>query len=222
MKEKILVIDDDRDLQFALRTFFLDNNFVVDQVFDGASGLKEVETQPDIVVLDLGLPDIDGESVCRIIKRGYPQLPVIVLTAKNTTADAVNSLSLGADDFIPKPFDLEELLARVKTRLNKISLQEKVVISDLEMNLKTCEVFRGGSKVNLTPTEFKLLEYLMENKDRVLTRETILNHVWSYNFEVESRVVDVYIGYLRRKVDRNGKVKLIHNIRGFGYTIKQS
>ncbi|MCL5970904.1 MAG: response regulator transcription factor [Patescibacteria group bacterium] len=220
MKNKILIIEDNKDLQFSLKTFLLENNFLVEQAFGGATGLQKIENSlPDLVILDLGLPDIDGESVCLRLKKDYEDLPVIILTARNTPKDTVKGFNLGADDYIPKPFDLDELLSRIKARLKQTS-SSKLVVADLTLNSKTFEVTRAGKIISLTPTEFRLLEYLLLNKGKVLSREVILNRVWSYEADVETRVVDVYIGYLRKKIDSPFKTKLISCIRGFGYTIK--
>jgi len=221
MKEKILFIEDEKDLQMSLRIFFLEKNFQVQQAYSGAEGLKKIEDSvPDIIVLDLGLPDIQGEVVCQQIKTDYPNIPVIILTAKNTPKDIVTGLGMGADDYVPKPFDLEELLARIKARLHKNGHSSVLEVADLKMDLENYEVARGDKKIILTPTEFSLLEYLIRNRDHVVTRDSILNRVWSYESDVQTRVVDVYIGYLRKKIDKPFKNKLIHNVRGFGYTIK--
>jgi len=220
-RAKILFIEDDRNLQLSLRIFFTEKNFFVEQAFSGASGLAKIEKSlPDIVVLDLGLPDIQGENVCQQIKRDYPELPIIILTAKSTTSDITKGLDLGADDYIPKPFNLDELYSRIKARLRKEMTETVLKIADLKMDLKSYEVMRGSKKLSLTPTEFSLLEYLIKNNGQVVTRDSILSRVWSYGADVQSRVVDVYIGYLRKKIDKPFKTKLIHNIRGFGYTLR--
>ncbi len=221
-KRKILIIDDDKDVQFSLRTFLLENNFVIEHAYTGADGLKKARLSvPDLIILDLGLPDIAGESLCAGIKKECPNIKIIILTAKNTSQDAVMGLNLGADDYIPKPFDLAELLARINARLHTNPADRILKIADLSLNPKTYEVQRGGKNIVLTPTEYKLLEYLMQNRKQVLNRDMILDRVWSYDRNVETRVVDVYVGYLRKKIDKESKIKLIHNIRGFGYTLKQ-
>ncbi|MFA6250527.1 MAG: response regulator transcription factor [Candidatus Shapirobacteria bacterium] len=221
MKRKILLVEDNPDLQTPLKSFFLENNYLIDQAFTGAQAIKKVEeSTPDLVILDLGLPDIDGETVFSRIKKYSPEIPVIILTARNTPKDAAKGLGLGADDYIPKPFDLDELLARVQARLRQPGLNAKLVVDDLSLDTKSYEVLRSGKKINLSPTEFNLLEYLMINRGKVLSREAILNRVWSYDYDVQTRVIDVYIGYLRKKIDEHAKTKLIHCIRGFGYTIK--
>ncbi|MDP3998950.1 MAG: response regulator transcription factor [bacterium] len=223
MKYKILVVEDDKDLQEYLRDFFLENDYLVDGAYEGSKALRKVEDSlPDIVVLDLGLPDISGETVCRELKKHYPGLPVIILTARDTTEDIVRGLSLGADDYIPKPFKGEELLARIRARLRQGKDSSSILkIGNLKLDNQKIEVKRGGKPIRLTQKEFTLLEYLMRNNGRVLSREMILNRVWSYSPDVESRVVDVYIGYLRKKVDSLFEKKLIHCIKGFGYMVKE-
>ncbi len=220
MVSNILIVEDDLGIQEYLQEFLLENGYSVHTAADGTAALTEIKkAQPDLVVLDLGLPNITGEAVCLEIKKKYPDLPVIILTGKDSTTDIVHGLNLGADDYMTKPFEAEELLARIKARLrhnDDVQLQ----VGDLEMNNKTYEVKRDGKMLQLSPHEFKLLQYLISNKGRVLTREMILNRVWQYSYEVDTRVVDVYIGYLRKKIDSGFKKKLIQSVRGFGYMIK--
>ena len=223
MVSKILVIEDDSELRQYLRQLLLGNNFSVDVCADGASALNYIKkNKPDLVLLDLGLPDIDGKSVCKEIKKEYPDLQVIMLTARHTQEDIVAGLNIGADDYVVKPFGKEELLARIKARLRTIDKSvTKLKVDDLFLDSETMEVTRGGKKIDLTKTEFDLLAFLMLSKGKVLTRETILNRIWLYSPDIESRVVDVYIGYLRKKIDYGFERKLIQSIRGFGYTIKE-
>ncbi len=224
MNKTILVIEDQKDLQNYLKEFLLDNDFLVLTANDGITGLNLLKrTLPDLVLLDLGLPNMDGESVCREIKKNWPGLKIIILTAKNDTLDIVHGLNLGADDYITKPFQLEELIARIKARLRHDTKNTPTKsLEDLELNEETHEVKRNGINIDLTATEFKLLDYLMSNPGKVLTREMILSKIWSMAPDIESRSVDVYIGYLRRKIDSNSPKKLIQSVRGFGYTIKSS
>jgi len=223
MVNRILVVEDDRDLREYLKELLLDNNFAVEVVADGAAALKYVKkVRPDMVILDLGLPDIDGKTVCVDIKKTYPDLPVLMLTARFGTNDIVSGLNTGADDYVPKPFVSEELIARIKARLRSVSAEEIVLeVDDLKLDTVRMEVKRSDKVVRLTKTEFDLLHYLMANKGKVLTRENILNRIWLYSPDIESRVVDVYMGYLRKKIDRNFEKKLIQSVRGFGYTIKE-
>lgn len=217
---KILIIEDDEGIRAYIKELLTENAYIVNESPDGISALELLKkTLIDLVILDLGLPKIQGEAVCRDIKKRYPQIPVIILTARDTTSDIVNGLNIGADDYITKPFVAEVLLARVKARLRA---DEEAIwsIGDLEINTKKVEVTRANKKIKLTPHEFNLLTYLLKNKDRVLTREMILNKVWQYSYDVDTRVVDVYIGYLRKKIDSGFKKKIIQSIRGFGYVVK--
>lgn len=218
---RILIAEDDPTIREGIQNFLTENNFLVDAVEDGAAALEGVRKHlPDLVILDLGIPKITGESVCREIKKQFPELPVIILTAKNQTADIVEGFKLGADDYIGKPFELEELMARIGVRL-KTEKNNAIEVDDLLLDPQSVRVTRGGKDVQLTPHEFKLLHYLLVNRGRVLTREMILNRVWKYSLDVDSRVVDVYVGYLRKKIDSNSNRKLISSVRGFGYLIKE-
>lgn len=216
------MVEDDEDLRTYLKKLLIDQDFAVNTVADGTNALKIVnKTPPDLVILDLVLPDISGETICAEIKKNYPDVPVIVLTAKTDTADVVRTLNIGADDYVQKPFKGEELIARIRARFRAKGEEDNVQqIGDLSLNPQTFEVKRGPKSIPLTQKEFELLRYLMSNKGRVLTREMILNKVWLYSPNIESRVVDVYIGYLRKKIDSGNKKKLIQSLRGFGYTIK--
>ncbi len=221
--KSILVIEDDPGVQSYLKELFLDNGYNVQITGDGAAGLAAAsKLLPDLVVLDLGLPNMSGETVCQELKNDYPTLPIIILTAKEGPNNIVAGFNLGADDYITKPFDGSELLARVKARLRPLGDDEKILkVGDLTLDPKTLEVARGKRQIPLTRHEFELLKYLMTNPGQVLSREMILNRVWSYAPDVESRVVDIYIGYLRKKIDQGSKKPLIHSNRGFGYSLKQ-
>lgn len=219
---KILIVEDDEDLRDSLRDFFSEAGYFVRTTDDGVGALRIVNSDElDLVILDLGLPVMSGESVCLEIRKKHPSLPVIILTARDTTPDVINGLNLGADDYVTKPFVMEELLARAKARLRAREGNDKLIVGDLELDNITLEVWRGKKLIQLTPQEFKLLQYLMANRGRVLTRDAILNKVWFYSPEVETRVVDVYVGYLRRKIDGDARKKLIRSVRGFGYVIKE-
>lgn len=218
----ILIVEDDPGIRKYLEEVLIENRFAVQSTGEGTTALKLLESiQPDLVLLDLKLPDIAGETICREIAKHYPGTAVIILTAKDTTSDIVEGLDLGADDYMTKPFTAEELVARIKARLRSKGNTDTVLkVADLELNVKTYFVARAGKEVKLTPQEFKLLTYLMANKNQVLTREMILNRIWEHSQDVETRVVDVYIGYLRKKIDLSGKKKLIQSLRGFGYIMK--
>ncbi len=223
MINKILIVEDDKGLQKYLKEFLLDNQFSPQVSPDGLVALEVVsKTPPDLVILDLGLPNMSGESVFKEIKKKHPALPVIILTAKDSVSDIVENLNMGADDYVTKPFVAEELLARIRARLrHNGEVNNKLRVADLELDESNLEVKRGNKLIQLTPQEFKLLEYLMNNKGRVLTRDMILNRVWLYSQDIETRVVDVYMGYLRKKIDEDNPKKLIHSVRGFGYMIKE-
>jgi DNA-binding response OmpR family regulator len=222
MTPSVLVVEDDKEFQRFLKDLLVKNGYSVQATTKGITAINMLEKlEPDLVILDLNLPDMHGESVCTEIRKEHPNLPIVMLTAKSSTSEKVEGLSMGADDYITKPFVTDEFLARIKARLRtKNNANSKIKIDDLELDSKKVEVRRSGKLINLTPHEFKLLEYLLYNKGVVLTREMILNRIWSYSLNVESRVVDVYMGYLRKKIDSGSNKKLIHCIRGFGYTIK--
>jgi len=218
----ILIIEDDIDLTTYLREFLTDQRYTVHLAHSGSKALKTLEKViPDIVLLDLNLPDISGESLLERIKKYYSEIPIIILTAKDNPQDIVRNLNDGADDYLTKPFSSEELLARIKARLRKSNKAEtEYSAADVVLNTETMEVKKNGELIDLTQTEFTLLHYLLVNKNKVLTREMILSHVWAYSPETETRVVDVYIGYLRKKIDNGSALKIIHSARGFGYSVK--
>lgn len=223
MTSTVLVVEDDTGLQKYLKELLWDNGYSVQIAGDGIQALNTIsKSEPDLVILDLGLPNMSGEAVCLEIRKKHPELPVIILTAKDSITDIVQGLNLGADDYITKPFVADELLARTKARLRgQQNHESKLIVADLELDNKSLEVKRNDHPIQLTPQEFKLLQYLMSNKGRILTREMILNRVWLYSPDIETRVVDVYMGYLRKKIDGTSPKKLLHSVRGFGYMIKE-
>lgn len=217
----IVVVEDDKELATYIEQILTTQRYTVYVAHQGTRGLKLVDdVQPSLVLLDLTLPDIEGKTVCKHIKDKYPTIPVVMLTARSSTEDIVAGLQVGADDYITKPFQSEELLARVQTRLRAPENNAVLRLGDLEVNTQNFEVHRAGKLIPLTHTEYSLLHYLILNQGRVITREMILSNVWSYSPDVESRVVDVYIGYLRKKLEGKGQKKLIHSVRGFGYVLK--
>lgn len=221
MISRILLVEDDTDLTAYLLTLLREQDYAVKHTAKGSDVLFQIEKfNPDLVILDLGLPDIDGHFLCQKIKEEYPEVAVIILTGRDTTEEKVKGLEEGADDYLTKPFEPDELFARIKKRIKRDTENEVLKVSDLTLNPQTVEVKRKDKIISLTPQEFKLLEYLMKNAGIVLTREMILNRIWLYSPDVDTRVVDVYVGYLRKKIDSGFKEKLIHSIRGFGYTIK--
>lgn len=216
----VLIVEDDPNIREYLVEAFKDADYKTMQTADGAEALKIIrEGNLDVVILDLGIESVNGETVCIEAKKINPKLPIIILTAKNTSRDVVHGLDIGADDYISKPFDTEELLARVRVRLKQKG-SEIIQLEDLTLNTSTLEVKRGEKDISLTAKEFKLLEYLMVNTGVVLSRETILDHIWLYSPDIETRVVDVYVGYLRKKIDEGFDRKLIQSVRGFGYTMR--
>ena len=223
MTNNILVVEDDNGIRKYLKEILIETGYSVRTAASGASALESINKDiPDLVLLDLKLPDISGETIMAEIKKDYPEVAVVILTAKDSITSIVEGLDLGADDYLTKPFTSDELLARIRARLRKKgAADKKLKIDDLELDTKTLEVKRSEVDIKLTPQEFKLLHYLMSNKNQVLTREMILNRIWVYSPDIETRVVDVYIGYLRKKIDSGFEKKLLHSVRGFGYVIKE-
>jgi two-component system response regulator MprA len=222
---KILVVDDERAVRDSLRRALELQGYEVELASDGAEALERLNGngQPDAVVLDILMPGIDGLEVCRQIRRRGNSVPVLMLTARDAVGDRVEGLDAGADDYVVKPFALEELLARVRALLRRASPAVDGVLrfADLELDTGTREVRRGGDNVELTRTEFNLLELFMVNPRQVLTRSIIFERVWGYDFGFASNSLDVYIGYLRRKTDAGGKPRLIHTVRGVGYALRE-
>lgn len=223
MSANILIVEDDKPLQKYLKELLLDNGYSITLASDGIEAMKVLEeVEPDLVILDLNLPKMSGESVCREIREHYPHIRVIILTAKDAVSDVVQGLHLGADDYMTKPFVADVFLARIEARLRRLQgAESKLEVADLVMDTITHTVSRGKREIALTPQEYKLLQYLMMNKGRVLTRDMILNRIWLYSPDIETRVVDVYVGYVRKKVDGGEEKKLIQSVRGFGYVIKE-
>lgn len=223
MNLNIVVVEDNQDIREYTQELLTDNGYHVHQAPTGLKGKKLVEKiQPDLILLDLKLPDITGETLCKEFKEMYPEIVVIMLTAKDTPEDLAKGLELGADDYIAKPFTPQELLARIQARMRTKGSQSKLLeIADLSLNPNTHEVTRAQSAIELSPQEFKLLEYFMNNPNQVLSREMILTRIWGTAADVETRVIDVYIGYLRKKIDKDHPVKLIQSVRGFGYMLTE-
>lgn len=222
MEPIILTIEDDQEIANFIQSVLSEHGFLSHAAYSGSKGLEMVEAiGPDLVLLDLNLPDIQGETVCKRIKAEHPDLPVIILTAQNSPAEMAHGLNVGADDYISKPFSDEVLVARVHARLRARKSDNGVLrVGDLTLNTQTHEVKRGDQLIELSSQEFKLLHYLMKNQNIVLSRDMILSRIWGAVVDVETRVVDVYIGYLRKKIDKPFSTPLIHSVRGFGYTLK--
>jgi DNA-binding response OmpR family regulator len=224
MQTMVVVVEDEKPVRDHLTQLLQDNGFLVTSTGMGTEveGIME-KIRPQLVLLDLQLPDIQGQSICRQIKKNDPDTVVIMLTSKDTPQDISEGFDIGADDYIKKPFSDEELVARIKARLKQQTDENEMLkVGDISLNMKTYKLTRDGEEIPLTPQEFKLLEYLIRNANRVLTREMILNRIWLYSPDIESRVVDVYIGYLRKKIDAGHDKKYIHSVRGFGYMFKES
>jgi two-component system response regulator MprA len=222
---KILVVDDERAVRDSLRRALELQGYDVALAADGAEALAELEGngQVDAVLLDILMPGIDGLEVCRRIRSSGSEVPVLMLTARDAVGDRVSGLDAGADDYVVKPFALEELLARVRALLRRASPTGDGVLrfADVELDTGTREVRRDGEKIELTRTEFNLLELFLLNPRQVLTRSIIFERVWGYDFGFASNSLDVYIGYLRRKTEAGGKPRLIHTVRGVGYALRE-
>ncbi len=218
---RVLVIEDDDYTARLLKLQLEHHDLEVRRECDGPSGLKAAEQfDPEIIVLDIMLPGLDGVGVLKELRRRGNRVPVIMLTARDTPLDKVYSLDAGADDYLSKPFSMEELLARIRALLRRVGGDEVLKVGDLEVNTATREVKRGYRKVDLTPREYDLLEFMARNPRRVLSRDLLLSRVWGQEAGVQTNVVDVYITYLRKKLEASGESKLIQTIRGAGYALR--
>jgi two-component system OmpR family response regulator len=220
---RVLVVDDEPAIRELVQTVLRYEGFEVAAAGDGRTALAELERfRPDLVVLDVMLPDLDGFGVQqRLVERGH-RIPVVFLTARDAVEDRVRGLTLGGDDYLTKPFSLDELVARIRAVLRRTQSAGpagRLVVDDLTLDEESHEVHRGDQSIDLTPTEFKLLRFLMRNPRRVLSKAQILDHVWEYDFGGDGNIVETYISYLRRKVDQ-GRSPLIHTVRGVGYSIR--
>ncbi len=221
---RILVVEDEKKLAGFIKRALAEDSHAVDVRHDGEEGAYLATSEPyDLVLLDLMLPKKDGLSILKEMRAAKVATPVLILSARGEVKDRVKGLDLGADDYLAKPFSLDELKARVRALLRRGGEGPASVlkIGDVTMDLIAREVRRGDEPVRLTNREFALLEYLMRNPNRVLTRTSIAEHVWDYNFDWESNVVDVFVNYLRRKLEGEGRPKLIHTVRGVGYQLKE-
>lgn len=221
----LLIVDDEDNLRTMLAAALQHHGFAVSTASNGREALEQVASaRPDLVVLDVMMPDIDGFEVCRRMRAERDRTPVLFLTARDGTEDKVRGLTLGGDDYLQKPFSLDELVARATAVLRRTGSSDADTLlecADLRMDDDAHRVHRGAEEVSLSPTEYNLLRYLLVNQGRVLSKAQILDHVWKYDFGGDGGVVETYIGYLRRKVDR-AEPKLIHTIRGVGYTLRDS
>ncbi len=220
---RALVVDDEENISYLVASALRLDGYETTTAATGREALDLVPTvRPDVLVLDIMLPDLDGIEVLKRLRAAGHRQPVVFLTAKDATEDRVRGLTIGGDDYVVKPFAIEELLARITAVLRRSGLgsrDTRLVVSDLEMDDEARRVTRGGVPIHLSPTEYKLLRYLMANAGRVLTRAQILDQVWEYDFDGESSVVETFISYLRRKLDVGGP-PLIQTVRGVGYTLR--
>jgi DNA-binding response OmpR family regulator len=219
----VLLVEDERRLSQLVRRVLEEEGHTVDAAFDGEEGLAMAEDGThDVIVLDVMLPAMDGIEVCRTLRRKRVDTPVLLLTALDGVDDRVRGLDAGADDYLPKPFAFQELLARLRAlSRRRVQTSDPTLLEydDLKLDMRRRRAERNGSSIDLSPKEFQLLEFLMRNQGRVVTRTQILDHLWGYDFATDSNLVDVYVAYLRRKVDKGHGRKLIRTVRGVGYAL---
>ena len=219
---RILVVEDEKKVASFLKKGLEEEYYAVDTAFDGEEGLALAQiNEYDLIILDIMLPKVDGMEVLRRIRGNGSSVPILMLTAKDSIEDIISGLDSGSDDYLTKPFSFAELLARVRALLRR-KMKEKTDIlrvGDLSLSTSTHQVKRGERKIELTAKEYALLEYFMRNPNRILTRTLITEHVWDYHFDPETNVIDVYVNYLRKKIDQGFEKKLIHTIRGSGYRL---
>jgi DNA-binding response OmpR family regulator len=223
---KILLVEDEKKIAAALKTGMEEQGFYVMVAYDGTMGEKFFNNYDfDLVILDINLPDINGYLLSRIIRQKKQNIPILMLTALGTVEDKIEGFEAGADDYLVKPFAFKELLARVKSLLRRtissLSTTQILRIADLEINLDSKEITRAGNRISLTAKEFQLLEYLVRNKNKVVSRADIAGKVWDIGFDTGTNVIDVYINFLRKKIDKDYPVKLIHTQIGMGYILKE-
>jgi two-component system response regulator MprA len=225
---RILVVDDDRAVRESLRRSLTFNGYEVDLAADGAAALGQITaSRPDALILDVMMPRMGGLEACRALRANGDDVPILVLTARDAVADRVAGLDAGADDYLPKPFALEELLARLRALLRRSASDNDddaglLSFADLSMNTSTREVQRGTHDLKLTRTEFALLELFLRHPRQVLSRERILEEVWGFDFPTTANSLEVYVGYLRRKTEAEGGARLVHTVRGVGYVLRET
>ena len=217
----ILIVEDEQRLAEIMKKQLVESGFIVDIAFDGYIGKQMVERNAyNLIILDINLPLINGYDLCKEIRKTNRSIPIIMLTALGTPDNRVAGFDVGADDYVVKPFDFRELLARINVFLRRsdvMNIPEKLIIGDLEMDLSTKKVTRANKKIDLTAKESSLLEFFMKNKEKLLTREIIIEHVWGIDFDPSTNIIDVYVNYLRKKIDKDFEPKLIHTKYGFGF-----
>jgi len=221
---RILIIEDEKKVADFIKRGLKEEGYSVDVAIDGEEGYFQVScSEYDVIILDLMLPKIDGISLCKKLRADKINVPILMLTAKDSIKDKVIGLDSGANDYLTKPFSFEELLARIRALLRKseTATPTKLQIDDLILDLLTHKVTRAGKEIILTNKEYALLEYLMRNAGSIVTRTMISEHVWDIDFDTFTNVIDVYVNYLRNKIDKGHKKKLIHTVRGRGYTVRE-
>ncbi len=219
----LLIVEDEKELSAIIKEGLIEEGYAVDAAYDGEEGLYMAEHYPvDAIVLDIMLPKMTGIELLKALREKGITTPVIMLTAMDTLSDKIEGLDVGADDYLTKPFEFDELLARIRALLRRKSDAKQAVIriADLEINTRSHDVTRGGKPISLSAREYLLLECLAYNKDAVLSRTVITEHIYNEDFDMDSNVVDVYINYLRNKIDKGFEKKLIHTVRGAGYMLK--
>jgi two-component system, OmpR family, copper resistance phosphate regulon response regulator CusR len=226
-ERKLLIIEDEKKIATTLKKGLSENGYHVDVAFDGLIGKRLFDSNDyDLVILDINLPGMNGFELCKAIRNNNQQIPIIMLTAMNTTEDKIEGFDTGTDDYMIKPFEFKELLVRIRALLKRTMNQQLPTgnilrVADLEMNLDTKEVVRAGQGITLTTKEFQLLEYFMRNRNRVLSRADIAERVWEIDFDTQTNVIDVYVNYLRNKIDKKFDTRLIHTQVGMGYIMKE-
>jgi heavy metal response regulator len=221
---RILVVEDEKKVARFIEQGLEEEHYSVDVAHDGQKGAVMAETQTyDLIILDVMLPIMNGLEITRRLRDSKLTTPILMLTAKTTTEDKVAGLDSGADDYLTKPFAFAELLARVRSLLRRGSLEKSTLLAcaDLELDTITHKARRGGKQIDLTAKEYALLEYFLRNKDRVLSRTIISEHIWDYNFDTGTNLIDVYVNHLRNKIDSTFEKRLIHTVRGVGYVLRE-
>lgn len=225
---RILLVEDEKKIADSLKQGLTEHGYKVETAYDGNAGRKLFETEHfDLVILDINLPGMSGYDLCKKIRNRNPLIPVVMLTAMSTTDDKIEGFDAGADDYIVKPFDFKELLVRIRALLKRIHLNaptpgNTLKVGDLIMNLDSKEVFRGGNGISLTAKEFQLLEYLVRNRNKVVSRADIALNVWDIDFDTKTNVIDVYVNFLRKKLDNDFEKKIIYTQVGVGYILKET
>lgn len=227
-ERKILIIEDERKIADTLKFGLSEHGYQVEAAYDGSIGLRIFMAYDfDLVILDINLPGINGFDLCKMIREKNSKIPIIMLTSMSRLDDKIEGYDAGADDYMVKPFEFKELLMKIRAQLKHVMNQHLPVgnylkADDLEMNLDTMDVMRGGNKINLTAKEFQLLEFMLRNKNRVVSRADIAVNVWDTDFDTNTNVIDVYISYLRNKIDKTFENKLIQTMVGTGYMLKEN